>query len=242
MKAGSHLKSIVKRRKDLDNCDNPFVAEIHVHSTVSDGALSPEQLLKLARRRQIHVLSITDHDSFRGSSLAQRIARLYDKSPLIIPGAEIRTEDHGDMLVYCVDYHENYPTTLEELYDWSRENNCIIIAAHPYHIGRHSIGRAIVDYLDYIDGIEVWNSRGIPLLNYPAIKLAEKTEKPATSGSDAHVSREFGVSPILLCEEVSSPEDFIDLILKKRILPYFGLPGPIALAEIVAWAIMKRLK
>jgi len=40
-----------------------FRADLHCHSTCSDGTLSPEELLKLAQERGLSGLSITDHDT-----------------------------------------------------------------------------------------------------------------------------------------------------------------------------------
>lgn len=40
-----------------------FRADLHCHSTSSDGALSPEELLRLAKERGLSGLSITDHDT-----------------------------------------------------------------------------------------------------------------------------------------------------------------------------------
>jgi len=40
--------------------------DLHVHSTASDGSLSPLEILELARDRGIKAISITDHDSIDG--------------------------------------------------------------------------------------------------------------------------------------------------------------------------------
>lgn len=40
--------------------------DLHCHTTVSDGALSPTELLNLAIQRDLDMLSITDHDSVDG--------------------------------------------------------------------------------------------------------------------------------------------------------------------------------
>lgn len=41
----------------------PFRADLHCHSTCSDGTLTPEQLLYHAKEKQLSALSITDHDT-----------------------------------------------------------------------------------------------------------------------------------------------------------------------------------
>lgn len=40
--------------------------DLHVHSTASDGSLSPREILELARKKGIKALSITDHDAISG--------------------------------------------------------------------------------------------------------------------------------------------------------------------------------
>lgn len=44
----------------------PKLVDLHVHSTFSDGSLSPEGLAGLAAKKGISALAITDHDSLEG--------------------------------------------------------------------------------------------------------------------------------------------------------------------------------
>lgn len=43
-----------------------LLIDMHVHSTFSDGTLSPEQIVSLAKTRGISVLALTDHDTTAG--------------------------------------------------------------------------------------------------------------------------------------------------------------------------------
>ena len=38
-------------------------ADLHIHSTFSDGNLTPEQILEEAKQKGVKCISITDHDS-----------------------------------------------------------------------------------------------------------------------------------------------------------------------------------
>ena len=40
--------------------------DLHSHTNESDGTLAPAELIEEARRRGLHVLGITDHDTFHG--------------------------------------------------------------------------------------------------------------------------------------------------------------------------------
>ena len=59
----------------------------HMHSNVSDGKLSPNQLIELAKNNQVKICSLTDHDSIDGLEEGKRIADKY--SIRFINGIEI---------------------------------------------------------------------------------------------------------------------------------------------------------
>ena len=42
------------------------IADLHTHSTASDGQYAPARLVELAKERGIQVLALTDHDSVDG--------------------------------------------------------------------------------------------------------------------------------------------------------------------------------
>jgi len=49
-------------------------ADLHCHSTVSDGTLSPEELAARAHERGVHLWALTDHDEIGGQHRALRAA------------------------------------------------------------------------------------------------------------------------------------------------------------------------
>ena len=58
--------------------------DLHCHTNVSDGTLSPAELIRLAAERNINMLSITDHDSIQ----AYETARPSNADLRLIPGIE----------------------------------------------------------------------------------------------------------------------------------------------------------
>ena len=62
-----------------------------MHSTVSDGTDSPEELLSRVKEEGIDLFALTDHDAVKGSKMLREI--LGDSSPRIITGAEFSTKD-----------------------------------------------------------------------------------------------------------------------------------------------------
>ena len=62
-------------------------ADLHTHSTASDGTLEPEQLVARAAQRGFTHLALTDHDSVEGIARAQEEAVRW--GIVLIPGVEI---------------------------------------------------------------------------------------------------------------------------------------------------------
>ncbi len=80
-------------------------ADLHIHTTASDGNSTPEEIIKSARRHKLEVISITDHDTIRGYRKARKVARKFDDIRLL-PGVEITADYHGrecHLLAYCFD-------------------------------------------------------------------------------------------------------------------------------------------
>ncbi len=64
-------------------------ADLHAHSTVSDGTEAPADLVRSARKAGLDVVALTDHDSTAGWAEAAATAR--DTGINLIPGMELST-------------------------------------------------------------------------------------------------------------------------------------------------------
>lgn len=51
-------------------CNDSRYIDLHIHSTASDGSLTPREILDLARRLDLGAVAITDHDTLAGSQEA----------------------------------------------------------------------------------------------------------------------------------------------------------------------------
>ena len=63
--------------------------DLHIHSTASDGTLSPGEILRLAENLGLGAISITDHDTLKGSKELLEVAGSSDVR--VISGIEIST-------------------------------------------------------------------------------------------------------------------------------------------------------
>lgn len=70
--------------------------DLHVHTTASDGLLSPSEVVCLALEQQLHAIAITDHDTVAG--VAEAIRTAAGTALNVIPGVELNSEGSwGDL-------------------------------------------------------------------------------------------------------------------------------------------------
>ena len=67
-----------------------MAVDLHVHSNISDGAYSPQELVAMARERGVSALALTDHDRVDGVPSALSVGR--ELGVLVIPGVELSTD------------------------------------------------------------------------------------------------------------------------------------------------------
>ncbi len=82
-------------------------ADLHTHTTFSDGGNSPCALVRLAKSKGISALGITDHDSVNGINQAIECGKEYGID--IIPGVELSTDVNDKeihLLGYFIDHED----------------------------------------------------------------------------------------------------------------------------------------
>lgn len=100
------IKQKEQQIKKKHNNENKGNIDLHTHTTASDGMLSPKQLVKLALKRKLKAIAITDHDTIDGirellrqkaikhkensaSELKRQVFATRDNTLEIIPGVEL---------------------------------------------------------------------------------------------------------------------------------------------------------
>lgn len=64
--------------------------DLHIHSNNSDGTNTPEEIVKMAKQIRLQTISITDHNTYKGSEEALQTK---EQGIEIIPGIEISAHD-----------------------------------------------------------------------------------------------------------------------------------------------------
>ncbi|MDN5364383.1 MAG: 3,5-nucleoside bisphosphate phosphatase [Eubacteriales bacterium] len=98
-------------------------ADLHTHSTASDGADTPAQIVEKAAAIGLKAVGITDHDAVDG--LAEALQRGKELGIEVVPGVEINTDYEGQevhILGYYIDFqHPSLLATLEDMRRFRRQ-------------------------------------------------------------------------------------------------------------------------
>jgi len=158
--------------------------DLHVHSNHSkDSLLSPNMIVKIARKKGLSGVAITDHDTITGAMEVKTLNR--DENFAVIIGQEIKTE-FGDVVGLFLTNRIKKNGFWKVLDEITRQNG-VSVMAHPYR--GYSYPEKIIDEVDLV---EVFNSRSTRYQNLKAAHLAERYNKPISAGSDAHSFFEIG--------------------------------------------------
>lgn len=79
-----------------------MIADLHTHSTASDGQYSPAELVRLAKAQNIQVLALTDHDTVSGISQAAEAGS--ECGVRIIPGVELGAKEYRNLHILGYGY------------------------------------------------------------------------------------------------------------------------------------------
>jgi len=88
--------------------------DLHIHTTASDGIMSPSEVVRYAKSKGLQAIAITDHDTIDGVSEGLKEGEKIGLE--VIPAIEISVQyDHGSMhlLGYFIDIH--HPLLNEKL-------------------------------------------------------------------------------------------------------------------------------
>jgi hypothetical protein len=108
---------------------DPVYADLHTHTTCSDGRRAPDDLVRRAAERGLRVLSVTDHDTVEGLDAARAEAAAHDLC--FLDGVELSVTLDGDelhLLAYGLDpQHEGLKTHLRRMQEARRDRAWTIV-------------------------------------------------------------------------------------------------------------------
>ena len=187
--------------------------DLHTHTIYSrDGAIKPADMVRIARKRGLDGIAVTDHNTIRGG---QAIQKLEHKGLDVICGAEIKT-DRGDVIgLYLTEDIRSVEHT--KVIDEIRKQGGVAIIPHPFDSIRSSAFWLTEKDAKKPDAVEVLNARCVlKRSNTMANSYADTYGLPKVGGSDAHFAAEIGNA----CTLVPEGESLADAIGKKHTMAF----------------------
>ena len=180
------------------------VVDLHLHTTASDGRLTPKELISLVAEKGLKTIAITDHDSTEGLDEAFEAAKAFP-GLAVIPGIELSTDVPGNeihVLAYFIRYKDvQLQDTLQK-----------------FRLGRLERGRSMVEKLQEL-GIEIEWQRvqeiaGDGAVGRPHIALA-MVEKGYISQPQEAFAEYLGRNGSAYVErEKLTPQEAVSLIMR----------------------------
>ena len=212
---------------------NTYRANLHTHSTTSDGKYTPDEVMKLYSDEGYDVMCITDHRK------TNRIADIDPHGMLLISGVELHpaggriSRSH----LLCVNVPEDFVTEemaaqpvpgenhMQEIVDAVNAAGGLCFFAHPYWCGFRS---EEVAALHGLAGIEVYNTSTRYIGRAYNMQLWDELcdmglRFPALAVDDVHRAHDlFGGWSVICCEE-RTPECVLAAL---RAGSFYSTQGP----------------
>jgi predicted metal-dependent phosphoesterase TrpH len=211
-------------------------ADVHIHTTYSDGAPTPAMVVARAVELGLGVIAITDHDRIDG---ALEASRCDPHRCEVVIGEEVTTKD-GHVLGLFLDLPVPPGLSAQETIEAIHAQGGLAIPAHPFLSlgGARGVGAAGLGLR--WDAIEVENgSPGAWLANRAARRAQPRWARAQTGGSDAHILDAVGC--VLTRFPGRDAHDLRAAIEAGTTLAARGKRSPLVGARTLARSVRRRL-
>jgi predicted metal-dependent phosphoesterase TrpH len=191
--------------------------DLHVHTypRSSCSVIDPTALVREALRLKLDGICLTEHQVLWPLPEVQQLAQ--NQGLKIFRGNEITTAQ-GDVLVFGLEDEIQGVITIQELQEKVKAAGAFSIAAHPFRgfkvFGLGQLGLTLDQackkkLLQYVDAIEIRNSRVTEKENEVAQQVCRRLGLPGTAGSDAHHLDDLGTWVTVFGKDIETETDLI---------------------------------
>ena len=209
--------------------------DLHIHSRFSfDGFMSPKTIIKMARRRCLAGIAITDHGTIKGGLNA--LSENKDNDFLVIVGTEIHSTI-GDIIGLFLKEEITCREPEEVVQNIHRQGGLAILP-HPYH---HHHLPLPENFLASLDAVEVRNGRVKDYADQAWREMVAACHLAAVAGSDAHLPWEVGRVWTEIEGKIQNESDVKEAVLRRGCRPAGYASSPPGLAVLLS-KVMKRCR
>jgi hypothetical protein len=207
------------------------LADLHVHTTASDGTLTPEQTIREAARLGLAGIGIVDHDTVAGIESA--LAEGHLAGIEVVPGVEINTDwgkDEIHILGYFIDHRaEGFERHLELL-----------------RTGRYERGKKIVERLKSL-GVDISYDRVLDISGEGSVGRPHIARAIVEAGYAQSLNSAFGRylirgTPAYVPRYKLTPIQAIEIVYEAQGVPVLAHPGNSKHDEVIPSLVEAGLK
>ena len=204
--------------------------DLHLHTTISDGALTPEEVVEYAHKEELAAIGITDHDVTDGIEIAQSRASKYGLE--IVPGIEL-SSDYGRKEVHILGYYMDCE-------DEEFQKKLALFRKARYERAKEMVKR-LKDLGMKIDFKRVERVAGKGSIGKPHIAqvLVEKGYVSSIPGAAWKYLGSGG--PVSVPKYKLRPSEAIDIILKAGGIPVLAHPAGTKVDELIPQLVKNGL-
>ncbi len=198
--------------------------DLHIHTTYSDGAYSPEQVVDTALDCNLDVIALTDHDNILSHKIAADYVKKQGYKLEIIPGVEINTIYKGyevHILGYFMDTdNSDFQTLIKNQQQARIEQTTKIVELLNKKAGIK------VKYDDIKSLVAQGGSIG-----RPHIARAITSAGGVANVMEAYSKYINDASPVYVPRKTVSPHDAVEIINEAKGIPVFAHPIDVDISE-----------
>lgn len=205
--------------------------DLHVHSTKSDGSLSPTELVKYALKKGLSAIALSDHDTVEGIAEAVHAAR--GSALEIIPAIEFSTEYEGKdihILGLYIDYSgKEFQQYLQQFQDSRTLRNIKMCAK----LTEHGVP------VSYEDLCAHFPEAVLTRAHYAKYMLEKGYVKSMVEAFERYIGDH---APCFLPREKVTPMQAVQLILRAGGIPILAHPVLYHMSDARLEQLVARLK
>ena len=206
------------------------IIDLHTHSRMSDGSMTPTELVIHASQKNVYAIALTDHDTVKGLDEAQAQAEISGIE--LVPGVEVSTESVSQIHIiglYIDRHNAEMNNTFEKMQKERAQTNLKYLEKLSEH--GFPITQKELDDLVPLGGIGRAHYAKIMQKHGWVSSVKEAFDKYLGVGMPCYVKR-----------EVISTEEAIELVHKAGGLAFFAHPHQTKLSTDEIYRLAKHLR